>query len=175
MRILECQSEPGSHMSTETPERSTMTSGPRRRFGGATVLYMMAVIYVSLALQPEGFRFVPLHPGEAWHAYVTMPFVKHGVDQRSDWMGNLLMFVPLGFLATGALAWRRRRWQGGVLALGLCLVFLLAVKYAQLFFPPRTVTFNYVAAQAVGALIGTVLYLGSARRRHAWAASLLEV
>ena len=35
---------------------------------------------------------------------------------------------------------------------------MIAVKYLQLFFPPRTVTLNYIVAQGIGAALGIVLF-----------------
>jgi VanZ family protein len=47
-----------------------------------------------------------------------------------------------------------------VAAFLLCTAFILLVKYAQLFFPPRTVTINYVIAQSLGAGVGIALLTG---------------
>jgi VanZ family protein len=47
--------------------------------------------------------------------------------------------------------------------LAVCLVFILAVKYTQLFFPPRTVTLNYITAQAIGAILGVAAFRVSKR------------
>ena len=41
-----------------------------------------------------------------------------------------------------------------MLALAVCVATVVAVKYLQLFFPPRTVTLNYVTAQTLGSLAG---------------------
>ena len=71
------------------------------------------------------------------------------------------MLAPLGFLATGAL-WPRaggmRRGLAAVAAFGGCIVFIAGVKYAQLFFPPRTVSLNYILAQSLGCLLGVGLF-----------------
>jgi VanZ family protein len=40
------------------------------------------------------------------------------------------------------------------------------VKYAQLFFPPRTVTLNYVLAQWLGSLLGILLFAATHRSHH---------
>ena len=74
-------------------------------------------------------------------------------------MGNALMLVPFGFLVTGLLSPRARTSMWSSLgAAVLCFLYILAVKYAQLFFPPRTVTLNYIIAQSLGAGVGILLY-----------------
>jgi VanZ family protein len=69
------------------------------------------------------------------------------------------MLVPLGFLVTSALSPRRAsalRPVAWLASLVLCAAAILGIKYLQLFFPPRTVTLNYVTAQTVGAFCGCV-------------------
>ena len=41
---------------------------------------------------------------------------------------------------------------------------MIAVKYLQLFFPPRTVSLNYIEAQSLGSLLGVALFWVSADR-----------
>ena len=66
--------------------------------------------------------------------------------------------LPICRDLTGTL-WPRRGAGTGAFA-AICaafvmaLAFLLSVKFAQVFFPPRTVTLNYVAAQSCGAVLG---------------------
>src|ERR1700727_3241539 len=77
-------------------------------------------------------------------------------------MGNFLMLGPLGWLlaATFSPRFETRRALSATAALSvfiLCVGFILAVKWAQLFFPPRTVTLNYVIAQSIGAAAGIML------------------
>ncbi len=43
-------------------------------------------------------------------------------------------------------------------ALLICVGTILAIKYLQVFFPPRTVTLNYILAQTLGAAIGAAGY-----------------
>jgi hypothetical protein len=227
------------------------------------ILYAVVMVYASTIVGVVGPHFVPIDLSEALRRLIHMPYVEHGSDQRSDWMGNLLMLVPLGFLVAGWLSpgpmssWanpapshvprrpRGRPWsmetswpgltglpaspdslshrceraggpvdpptrwgeghdvlcggvpdpaavlaersaaartdrdgwleadhdelRGGVpdpasiptalAAFALCLAFIVLVKFGQLFFPPRTVTLNYVIAQGIGAGIGILLFL----------------
>ena len=119
--------------------------------------YAALMTYSSTIIGPAGPNFVARDPAEAFQAFRAMRFVAHGSDQRADWIGNLLMLAPFGFLVAAAV-WPRRgrtsRLFAGGLAMLACLTTILAIKYMQLFFPPRTVTLNYVTAQTLGALCG---------------------
>ncbi len=146
---------------------------PRLRFGLWAGLYILAMAYVSTVLGPLGLHFVPLDPALAWHRYLAVRFFDTGSDQRADWMGNLTMLVPLGFLVSGAI-WPRSgvapRMLAAATAFALCTAVILAIKFAQLFFPPRTVSLNYIAAQCLGAALGIILLAAF----HHRAASLLR-
>src|SRR5262249_6220695 len=66
-----------------------------------------------------------------------------------------------GWLVAGAFSpsgRSRGRWLTAFTALGFCLSFVIAIKYLQLFFPPRTVTRNYIVAQSLGSLCGVALF-----------------
>ena len=99
----------------------------RGGFAGWVIVYALAIVYASLVVGPTGFHFVPLSPETAWHMFKATPYLLTGSDQRPDWMANLLMLVPLGWLATGAF-WPRRdglRWLAAGAALCCCLILVL--------------------------------------------------
>ena len=131
------------------------------RFALWALLYALAVLYVSVVVGPLGFHFVAFDPGQAWNALLSVRYINNGPDQRADWMANLVMAMPLGMFLTGAL-WTRKpepaRWLAAGLAVLLCLIFVVAVKYLQLFFPPRTVSLNYILAQSLGSVLGVALF-----------------
>ena len=139
----------------------------RARLARWALVYALFVIYGSVVVGPIGFHFVPADPVTVWHKFLAVRYVPHRSDQRPDWMANLLMLVPFGFMVAGAMSPLRGRWRRRVAAAAaflLCFAFVLAVKYAQLFFPGRTVTINYIAAQGIGAFLGvTALALGRER------------
>jgi VanZ family protein len=132
----------------------------RGRFAWWAIAYALAIAYVSLVLGPTGFNFVPLDPEVAWRKLLATPYLINGSDQRPDWAANLLMLIPLGFVITGAFWPRQRdlRWLAAGGALCCCLFLVLAVKYLQLFFPPRTVSLNYIEAQSLGSVLGVALF-----------------
>jgi glycopeptide antibiotics resistance protein len=138
----------------------------RGRFAGWAIAYALAIAYVSLVLGPAGVNFVPLDPEVAWRKLLATPYLTTDSGQRPDWVANLLMLVPLGFGVTGMFWPRRRRlrWLAAGAALCCCLFLVIAVKYLQLFFPPRTVSLNYIEAQSLGSLLGVVLFWMSSDR-----------
>jgi len=125
------------------------------------VLYGLAILYSSLVLGPFGFHYVPITLSAAWQKFLEIRFIGEPVDQRPDTIANMLILIPLGFLAQAALGQGGRRILralGAVSAFVVCVLYILAVKFAQLYFPPRTVTLNYVTAQTVGVVLGIGLF-----------------
>jgi VanZ family protein len=131
------------------------------------LLYALLIVYASTVIGPTGLHFVPLDAASAWRDFVVRAFTwtNNGSDQRADWMGNLSMYVLFGYLLTGVLQSRRDPSENILCAIStvcsafaLSLTFVLAVKFAQIFFPPRTVTLNYVVAQSVGSLVGIAAF-----------------
>ncbi len=146
---------------------------PARRphFGVWALLYAAAVFYASVVVTQGVMEFTWHDPEQVFWKLVNVPLVANGSDQRADWMGNLGMLLPLGFLTAAMLlpaprprgrTWGRqgalyggvsRRVFAAIAALPVCFVFIVGVKYAQLF-TPRTVTLNYIIAQTTGACLG---------------------
>ena len=138
-------------------------SNSRWMFVKISFAYCLFIIYGSTIVNLGGFRFVPIDLGTAWQRFIETPYYGGGPDVRADWNSNLLMLVPLGVMTTAAL-WPRqpglRRGFAALEAFTFCLVFVLAVKFVQLFFPGRTVSISYIIAQSLGALIGVTLFIG---------------
>ena len=141
----------------------------RGHFAALAVGYAVAILYCSLLLGPDGLHYVPLGAAEAWQRFRAIHFVDNASDQRADWIANAIMTIPLAYFLYGALGPRNRsgRETGrAAIALGASIGFILAAKYAQLFFPPRTVTLNYIAAQSLGAILGIGLFQFTYRRLY---------
>jgi len=132
----------------------------RNHFLTLAALYALAMVYSSLALGPGGLNYVPLGFGEALDRFMSLRFVPHGSDQRPDWIANMLLPVPLAFLINSAIGFgeAKQRAVGIAVTLAITFLFILAIKYTQLFFPPRTVTLNYITAQLLGAVLGVVAF-----------------
>src|SRR5215472_17547443 len=82
------------------PEDGDFTQD-RRRFALWALLYALILVYASTALGPEGFNFVRTDPIGALRTLLSVSYEAHGSDQRPDWVANLLLLVPLGFLLSG--------------------------------------------------------------------------
>lgn len=77
-----------------------------------------------------------------------------------EFAGNILMFVPLGFLLTLLF---RHPWYGTALA----VVISAGVEIAQIVIPDRQATLRDVVSNSVGAAVGAVLaWLIVLRRDH---------
>jgi glycopeptide antibiotics resistance protein len=143
------------------PDRTRPTSartGSRTRLLLAALGYAAFVVYGSLV--PLDFRPMPL--AAAWQEYRAIPFLRLGMGSRADWVANLLLFIPLGFLLMGLVDRRRSalRGLGAAAVVALCVAASAAIEFVQLFFPPRTVSQNDILAEGIGALVGVGLWLG---------------
>ena len=111
---------------------------------------------VPLHFQPLGWR-------EAWSQFQRIPFLTLDVGARADWVANILLFVPIGFLAMGVLTVDRRNVLWKMLSVvGVvvpCVVLSVGVEFTQLWFPPRTVSQNDIVAESLGAVAGSLLWL----------------
>ncbi|MFO1330664.1 MAG: VanZ family protein [Rubrivivax sp.] len=152
-------------MSTGAPPRAAAASSWR---GTAFVAYLLFVVYGSLV--PLDFH--PLPMDEAWRQFQRTPYLRLELESRADWIANGVLYVPLAALAV--------RWLQGVLrlswavssvfALALCTALAFGVEFAQLFFPPRTVSQNDLIAECLGAVIGVAVV----PRFSAWADALVH-
>lgn len=122
--------------------------------------YAAFVVYGSLV--PLDWQ--PLSLAEAWQRFQAIPFLQLGVESRADWVANGVLYVPLGLLGARALAGWRIGAAAGLAAWLLAAVLATAVEFAQLQFPPRTVSQNDLYAELLGAALGVLL----APRVHGW-------
>jgi glycopeptide antibiotics resistance protein len=150
------------------------TSAARTHLWLAGLGYLLFVVYGSLV--PLDFR--PMSLDVAIAAFQEIPWLRLGIGSRADWVANLLLFIPLAFIFTGALSHGR-----GVLVRLLASLFVLAaavglslgIEFTQLFFPQRTVSQNDIAAESLGAVIGIVAWWSVGGRFLGWYGSWLEI
>ena len=96
------------------------------------------------------------------------------VQGRADWIANGVLYLPVGFLGCVALLGRQpeaasrwRRLLAGAAALAAATLLALALEFAQTAFPPRTVSRNDLASEAIGSVLGMLLaQAGAARLRQ---------
>lgn len=125
----------------------------------ALLLYATFVVYGSLVPLDYHPRSLP----GAWLAFQRIPYLRLGVASRADWVANILLYMPLAFLGSAVVATSMRTASGRLFGIALVITasVLLAfgVEFAQLFFPPRTVSQNDLIAETIGTLLGAGIWL----------------
>lgn len=143
-----------------------MRPADARRLLVPALLYGLFIVYGSLI--PFDYHARPL--AETSAAFEAIPYLQLGVASRADWVANILLYIPLAFLLTGAVAGERGPLAAGLgvaaVALG-CIGLAFAIEFAQLYFPPRTVSQNDLIAETIGTAIGIGLWFGAGPRLRA--------
>jgi VanZ family protein len=91
-----------------------------------------------------------------WHALAS-PFAQR--LSRTNFLANVLLFVPLGFALMGTLRIDRpraplRAAAAGVVVVAVCVGISLTAEFLQVFTPRRVPSALDVIAQLIGAVIG---------------------
>jgi glycopeptide antibiotics resistance protein/O-antigen ligase len=138
---------------------SASASGtPRRLLWLVALVYTTFVIYGSLV----PFDFHPLPWDQAVARFSAIPYLKLGVGSRADWVANLILYIPVGYLLMGVwVGWSRSLLVltvGAILSGFVVAGLALSIEFAQLFFPPRTVSLNDLYAEWAGGALGMLLW-----------------
>ena len=116
------------------------------------------VIYGSLL--PFQLRGISLN--EAIHTFFNIQFLDLGIVSRADWIANILLYIPLSFLACSWLGNKHRPSVAGALiippALLFCIGTAVGIEFVQTFYAPRTVSLNDLLAESIGSLLGIILW-----------------
>lgn len=143
-------------MTTAASDRSA-----RKMERGTRLLLTLALSYLAFviygSLVPLDFHYLPF--SKAVETFRHIPFLHLGIGSRADWVANLILFIPLGFLLCGLIA-----RPTGVLTMApaviLVSVFSIvlsgAIEFTQIYFPQRTVSQNDIYAECFGGIIGSV-------------------
>ena len=118
--------------------------------------YVLFVIYGSLV----PLDFVPLDVDRAWALFQAMPMYRLDLESRADWIANGVLYVPLAFLSAQLLTQNARgAWRVALFGMAgvFCVALAFAVEFAQVFFPPRTVSRNDLLAECIGSVVGLLL------------------
>jgi glycopeptide antibiotics resistance protein len=109
-------------------------------------------------------------------AYISLvPFDFHGVSRASlvealpgalDWdvtsranfLANVVLFIPIAFMAAGGLGLKRRGFLKVSAIVGGCLALSLAIESLQVFVSGRTPSIVDVGAQTAGVALGLVIW-----------------
>jgi len=149
------------------PAALAVLGRPGRAYRILAVVYGVFVVYGSLV--PLDFKYHSFD--KALSQFLKTPYLLLHIWNRADLVANLLLYIPLTFFAMGALTREGRRPGRGLV--GLCVVIAgcalaVAVEFAQIFFPPRTVSLNDILAEAVGSVVGVGLWILFGQRLTAW-------
>jgi VanZ family protein len=92
------------------------------------------------------------------------------ITSLSDWVSNIALFTPLGYLLTAALAVDRPRvgFVVGVAVVVGCALFSASIEFLQLFFPPRVTSLNDIVAETIGSAFGATAWLAVGRPLTEW-------
>ncbi len=119
----------------------------------ATVLYCFFVVYGSLV--PLELRNLSIET--AITQFKNIRYLDLGAESRADWIANILLYIPLAFGASATFGGLRYPLLRALLSVGVlvfCLTLAVTVEFAQLFFPPRTVSINDLIAETLGSVTG---------------------
>jgi len=143
-----------------------------RRIHAAT-----AAAFIAFAVWGSLFPF-DIHP-VSWRDAVAsfweplqLPVSRWSV---SDFVSNVLLFVPIGLFGTAAFATSAIAGAGSVVVLVMSLALSVALELAQAFVPWRTPSVVDVGAEVFGAACGIVLWVLVHQRLDALVAAVVSM
>ncbi len=120
----------------------------------SVLVYLLFVIYGSLV----PFDYNPITFDQAFNLFKKIPYLDLGIESRADWVANGVLYVPVGFLIFQYLLQLCfRPFFAFFIGFILSAVLAFGIEYAQLFFPPRTVSINDLIAESIGSLLGLLI------------------
>lgn len=131
----------------------------RRAYGWLAIAAMAFALYVSLL--PFRFEPVPIRVAAGRFERIMRAESREWTS-RGNFIANVLLFVPVGFALTGALALGRDRGARASTLLAVLPISLgasLTAEFLQSFVPGRVVSRYDVIAQTIGCGIGFVLWV----------------
>ncbi len=142
-----------------------------RAFALVTLGFLIFVIYGSLV----PFNYEPIGWEETWARWREVRARPLGVDSRSDFATNVLLFIPLNFLLVGTCAVGRGRKiaiLAAVFVIPCCSALSAAIEFTQLWFPQRVSSMNDVLAETIGAVFGSLAWILAGQRITEYVESL---
>ncbi len=125
----------------------------------AGMLSLIALFYASLV----PFEFQSRTCREALLQFSQLNWLNLDVYRRADWIANGLVALPFSFFFFGAADRGPLFTLGsylktfGMIVFGIGCIFL--IEFMQIWFPPRTVSGNDIAAGCIGVILGPILWL----------------
>lgn len=113
------------------------------------------LVILSLSLYPfDGWRWPALPPWD----FLIRPLPRYRTP--FDLWANLLAYIPLGVLVTGALPRALRAWTSILVAVLVAGLLSLGMEFAQAFLPSRRAQWLDLVANLSGGGIGALVGLG---------------
>lgn len=140
-------------------------------------LTLLACAYSGFVLYGS---LVPLDPRtlsltQAVSQFSAIPYLSIGAYGRADLIANLLLYIPLAILWCARISGPQARpWAAALWVFTGCLLFAVAIEFAQLWFPPRTVSQNDLMAETLGAGLGLFIWLAFGRSLFAAAQNMVQ-
>jgi glycopeptide antibiotics resistance protein len=120
---------------------------------------MAFTIYASLL----PFELRPRSISSAWAAFGTALMAPPDRIARTNFLANILLFVPIGFCLTGGLLLDRKPSLFVAPAAGLVVAASLTVSFTaeflQVFAPSRVPSSLDILAQTIGCIVGIAIWL----------------
>lgn len=138
-----------------------------RHYRWLALMYALVALFASLL--PLNFTPMPLETAvQRFQAALAEPVQ---VDSKSDWASNIMLFIPLGYLMTAALAVDRPRLRflAALLVVVICGLFSASIEFTQLFFYPRVTSLNDIVAETIGGGLGALGWLTVGQTLTSWA------
>lgn len=156
--------------STNEAKASPLVPSPPRALHYSLLATGFVVFAIYGSLIP--LNYVPLSWEDSFERFRQVPFLNWSIESRSDWVLNVLLFLPISFFALGALTVDRTSgaWRAVCVPLVLLPSALLSValEFSQIWFPPRTTSQNDIAAEIIGSVLGLGLWFSIGTRLTAW-------
>jgi len=131
---------------------------------------MLAALTAYGSLLP--FQFTPLSSDEARAAFRNIAyFPADQLGARGDWVISTAQYALLSFLMAAAVTAGRHfraRLFASIAAFAVTAAIALGLELAQVFFPPRTVSWNDLVVETAGAIAGSTGWLIFGRRVDGW-------
>jgi len=120
-----------------------------------------AILLVYGSLVPFEFRALPL--AAAIDRFAHIPWLDIVIEERADWVANLILYVPFGFVLCGALS-GRSLFLAMLLTAVSGTLLAVGIEFLQIWAEPRTVSLNDIAAEIAGTLLGIAAWASFGRR-----------
>ena len=104
--------------------------------------------------------------------FKNIPYLSFGIGTRSDWVSNILLFIPIGYLWLAFFLDDRSKYTKKIgvafVVVFLSFVFSVSLEFIQTWFPQRMPSLNDIVAETIGAVIGVSLWLSFGYSTTEW-------